>query len=837
MASVPLHTIITGDATEDDVDTFVSTVFDEQAAEVHGEGVTDRYSTWGFTARNSAQTLVAGVCGETYCGGLLVHRIFVEAESRKSGIGGRLLQLAMQYGREHGDSICTLETFDFQAPEYYQRHGFTVDFEHGGFPPCGPLRVLYFSRRISRLDADALPPGSVPAPGSCIPMHEGSLFTLHNVSGSGDDMRSLAEFLEAGFRQHASSALGSHSCKTPFCFVATSTCTPAAKPRQILGVTYGHYYWGCLNIEVLVVAKHSRMCGVGSALLRHVIEFAQRCSCSLVCLQTFDYQAPAFYERHGFSLVYRQPGWGAEQDASGHYTSAGSVNMFYRLPLTCTPAPARRAEHAGSFASTDESVPGARSLSESWRGVGGTSTAQETCAPTLIVRSLAELSELLHATLPRNFVETIDIAAYFPDSEAEVLAIIAAPVRLSATHVSLVRVPRTARPGADVHLTLAFNENYPCNRAYELTSALSSLALHVEVLALVGCDTACLPMRASVSQNAVIVCLSVPESAPVQTELSINAVRVAGELICVAPHDYPLLLAITRGMSAPLHLKASFHNGPTTPAISSDGVMYITGYMASDVLVYDAYGHAQHQFDLSALGLSRITRAAAFCNESNTLLLADANDEHSVLVAVDVTSRLLRWSVKVKDDCDGVAVLSALGLVFHGTLHSTQLFARRMSDGVEVAVCELPGESHVAYITADPATSTVYASLREGAVAIVRWIDGAFLFDGLLEAAGDRQDWRPLAVVPPSTRNKTAHLVVGTFGTPTLLVISLPDHKLVRSHTLGGMMIVGIAADASGMILGVANNVTDTVHVLPWPLDDKVLSYESSEPAELLPVS
>jgi hypothetical protein len=78
--------------------------------------------------------------------------------------------------------------------------------------------------------------------------------------------------------------------------------------------------------------------------------------------------------------------------------------------------------------------------------------------------------------------------------------------------------------------------------------------------------------------------------------------------------------------------------------------------------------------------------------------------------------------------------------------------------------------------------------------------------------------WRPLAVLPPTPGRHTSHLVVGTLGVPTLLVLSLPDRRLVHTHTLEGMAVTGLAADPSGTALAVCDAAFAAIHVLPWPL-------------------
>jgi hypothetical protein len=49
-------------------------------------------------------------------------------------------------------------------------------------------------------------------------------------------------------------------------------------------------------------------------------------------------------------------------------------------------------------------------------------------------------------------------------------------------------------------------------------------------------------------------------------------------------------------------------------------------------------------------------------------------------------------------------------------------------------------------------------------------------------------------------------------------VLSLPDRRLVHTHTLEGMVVTGLAADPSGTALAVCDAASKAIHVLPWPL-------------------
>jgi hypothetical protein len=125
------------------------------------------------------------------------------------------------------------------------------------------------------------------------------------------------------------------------------------------------------------------------------------------------------------------------------------------------------------------------------------------------------------------------------------------------------------------------------------------------------------------------------------------------------------------------------------------------------------------------------------------------------------------------------------------------------------------------YVTADPASGTVFVSTGvhpSYGVSAFRWDGAALVAEGVVKAAGTADTDRPLAVFPPTPGRHTSYLVVGTLGNPTLLVLFVPDCRLVHTHTLEGMKVTGLAAEPSGRALTVCDNASKAIHVLPWPL-------------------
>lgn len=69
----------------------------------------------------------------------------------------------------------------------------------------------------------------------------------------------------------------------------------------ILGGLYGHTFYRWLFIELLAVPEEGRGQGIGSKLMNMVEEFAREKDCVGIWLDTFDFQAPGFYKKMGYS--------------------------------------------------------------------------------------------------------------------------------------------------------------------------------------------------------------------------------------------------------------------------------------------------------------------------------------------------------------------------------------------------------------------------------------------------------------------------------------------------------------------------------------------------------
>ncbi|ARF77131.1 N-acetyltransferase [Kitasatospora albolonga] len=80
--------------------------------------------------------LAGGLTGRTWAHWLHVDLLWVDARHRGAGLGSRLLAEAERVARtERGCARSRLETWDFQAPEFYRKQGYEEIGRVEDYPP------------------------------------------------------------------------------------------------------------------------------------------------------------------------------------------------------------------------------------------------------------------------------------------------------------------------------------------------------------------------------------------------------------------------------------------------------------------------------------------------------------------------------------------------------------------------------------------------------------------------------------------------------------------------------------------------------------------------------
>ncbi len=89
------------------------------------------------------EAIVGGITGTTQCEWLFIEYLWVCDEFRGDGLGARLLREVEAAGRARGCRGVFLDTFSFQAPQFYRRFGFEQFGILQDHPP-GHARHFFF---------------------------------------------------------------------------------------------------------------------------------------------------------------------------------------------------------------------------------------------------------------------------------------------------------------------------------------------------------------------------------------------------------------------------------------------------------------------------------------------------------------------------------------------------------------------------------------------------------------------------------------------------------------------------------------------------------------------
>lgn len=81
--------------------------------------------------------IMAGLVAETFGNWLEIEYLFVKEDLRGQGIGSQLLQRAESEAKKRNCRFAFVNTYQFQAPAFYQKHGYKEVFTLKDYPYTG----------------------------------------------------------------------------------------------------------------------------------------------------------------------------------------------------------------------------------------------------------------------------------------------------------------------------------------------------------------------------------------------------------------------------------------------------------------------------------------------------------------------------------------------------------------------------------------------------------------------------------------------------------------------------------------------------------------------------
>jgi len=106
----------------------------------------DQFQRLCFVLQAPDEEIVGGVLGELFWEWLHIDLLWVKDELRSRGYGDRLLAQIEETARQQGAKNAYLDTFSFQAPDFYKQRGYQVFGELKEYPPGHQL--FFFQKQL-----------------------------------------------------------------------------------------------------------------------------------------------------------------------------------------------------------------------------------------------------------------------------------------------------------------------------------------------------------------------------------------------------------------------------------------------------------------------------------------------------------------------------------------------------------------------------------------------------------------------------------------------------------------------------------------------------------------
>ena len=91
-------------------------------------GVALNYDGFCFVARGGDGRIIGAVTGRAYYDEVHIGDLIIAEEHRRKGLGRRLCRAVEETYKGRGYHTVTLTTFGFQAPAFYEKLGFEIEF-------------------------------------------------------------------------------------------------------------------------------------------------------------------------------------------------------------------------------------------------------------------------------------------------------------------------------------------------------------------------------------------------------------------------------------------------------------------------------------------------------------------------------------------------------------------------------------------------------------------------------------------------------------------------------------------------------------------------------------
>lgn len=92
--------------------------------------------------KDENKNIIAGIGGWTWAHICEITQLWVDEKVRKNGIGKKLLEAAEAEAKSKGCRTILVRSYSFQAPHFYERHGYKAEHVLNSFPEGHSYYIL-----------------------------------------------------------------------------------------------------------------------------------------------------------------------------------------------------------------------------------------------------------------------------------------------------------------------------------------------------------------------------------------------------------------------------------------------------------------------------------------------------------------------------------------------------------------------------------------------------------------------------------------------------------------------------------------------------------------------
>ena len=122
--------IIKGNLTNNLKEAILHGLKDHDIAKYGTSGILDPIS---FYIKNQEKEIISAIVCQPFWGALHIKYVWTHYKNRKEGYSSRLMEEVFRYAKKYKFSFIYVETLNFQAPDFYKKFGFEIEFIRKGF--------------------------------------------------------------------------------------------------------------------------------------------------------------------------------------------------------------------------------------------------------------------------------------------------------------------------------------------------------------------------------------------------------------------------------------------------------------------------------------------------------------------------------------------------------------------------------------------------------------------------------------------------------------------------------------------------------------------------------